>query len=367
MPATITIGLMSGTSTDGVDGVMAQFAPEAPPRMLACHSLPLPAALRQELLALNHPGPNELERAALAANQLADLYAQVVAAVLAQSGLGPAHIAAIGAHGQTVRHDPANGYTVQLNAPARLAEHTGIAVIADFRSRDIAAGGQGAPLVPAVHQALFSAAHPRVILNLGGIANLTVLHPQAALAGFDSGPANLLMDAWIREKQGLDFDADGAWAASGRCDAALLALLLQDPWLAQAPPKSTGRHHFNRDWLAARLAQRGAPLADADVQATLLAFTVATIAQAVRRHAPDTAEVLACGGGARNTALMQALAQALPCPLDTTARLGVDPQWVEALAFAWLAHAWGEGRPAGIPSVTGARAARVLGCCYPAR
>jgi anhydro-N-acetylmuramic acid kinase len=368
------IGLMSGTSTDGVDGVLARMPaaggpratpdPSFPIQMLASVSLPLPDALRHELLALNAPGADELARAAAAANALADRYADAVEALLAQAGLRSADVQAIGAHGQTVRHAPESGYTVQINAPARLAERTGIAVVADFRSRDVAAGGQGAPLVPAFHAACFGQGAGRVILNLGGIANLTLL--DETVRGFDTGPANMLMDAWIQRHRGEPYDRDGGWAARGRCDAALLDALLSEPWLRQPPPKSTGRDLFNLDWLQSRLDALPAIPAAVDVQATLLRFSVETIAQAVARHAPDAREVLACGGGALNGTFMRGLADALPCPLSTTERLGVPVQSVEALAFAWLAQAHLAGRTACLPAVTGARHATIAGCLYPA-
>ncbi|MGB6007101.1 anhydro-N-acetylmuramic acid kinase [Castellaniella sp.] len=387
MPSSYFIGLMSGTSTDGVDGVLAQLPDNRPIdsglrlrqdpagpldvtasaqaiTVLASASLPLPAALRQELLALNSTGPDELARAALAANTLADCYANAVAALLKQSGLQAADIRAIGAHGQTVRHAPESGYTLQINAPARLAEYTGIAVVADFRSRDVAAGGQGAPLVPAFHAALFGSGAGRVVLNLGGIANVTLLDDP--IQGFDTGPANMLMDAWIQRHQGQAYDRNGAWAAQGRCHTGLLAALLAEPWLALPPPKSTGRDLFNLAWLQARLdtlSERPTPV---DVQATLLRFSVETIAQAVRRHASGVRAILACGGGALNPVFMQALSQALPCPLGTTADHGVPVQSVEALAFAWLAQAHVLGLPACLPAVTGARHATIAGCLYPA-
>lgn len=356
------IGLMSGTSTDGVDGVLAQLSDTI--TVLAAASLPLPAVLRRELLALNTPGPDELARAALAANTLADCYADVVTSLLDQSGLPASSIRAIGAHGQTVRHVPESGYTLQINAPARLAEHTGIAVVADFRSRDVAAGGQGAPLVPAFHAARFGTDAGRVVLNLGGIANLTVL--DTPVRGFDTGPANMLMDAWVQEHQHQAYDHDGAWAAQGRCDDGLLAALLSEPWLALPPPKSTGRDLFNLAWLQAHLDALPVRPSPVDVQATLLRFSVDTIAQAVRRHAAGTREILACGGGALNPVFMQALDRALPGCMTTTAAFGVPVQCVEALAFAWLAQAHVLGQAACLPAVTGARHATIAGCLYPA-
>jgi len=359
------IGLMSGTSTDGVDGVLAEFD-ESAIRIAATASLPLPEALRGELLALNAAGPNELARAAHAANGLADHYAQAVGQLLAASGLAPGQVRAIGAHGQTVRHCPQDGYTLQINAPARLAERAGIAVVADFRSRDVAAGGQGAPLVPAFHAAWFGHRPDCVVLNLGGIANLTLLGDP--VRGFDTGPANMLMDAWAQRHLEQAYDQGGAWAASGRCHEGLLARLLAEPWFGQAPPKSTGRDLFSLDWLHARLSAnpQWARLAPADVQATLLQLSVRTIAAAIARYAPHTREVLVCGGGALNAAFMAALGQALPCRLATTAEHGMPVQAVEALAFAWLARAHVHGHAACLPAVTGAKHATIAGCLYPA-
>ncbi|WP_416233213.1 anhydro-N-acetylmuramic acid kinase [Castellaniella sp.] len=390
------IGLMSGTSTDGVDGVLVRAddahpvsaAPSDAPgyalTLMAEASLPLPDGLRQQLLTLNTSGPDELVRSALAANALADCYAQVVHTLLDETGLRAADVRAIGAHGQTVRHKPQAGYTIQINAPARLAEHTGIAVVADFRSRDVAAGGQGAPLVPAFHAACFGLDSGRVILNLGGIANVTLL--DGGVRGFDTGPANMLMDAWAQLHLGLPYDREGRWAASGRCHAGLLAALLAEPWLALPPPKSTGRDLFNLDWLHTRLdayqtspaaadRPRGstaayhppvAPISAGDIQATLLQLTVQTICEAVHQYAPTAREVLACGGGALNPVLMDALAGALPCRLSTTADYGIPVQSVEALAFAWLAQAHVQGQATCLPAVTGASHASVAGCLYPA-
>lgn len=368
MVSDLYIGLMSGTSTDGVDAVLADFG-SARPEILGAVSLPMPDQLRTDILALNLPGPNELHRAALTANALARLYASATQQLLAQSSLTPSSIQAIGAHGQTVRHDPEAGYTVQLNAPALLAELTGINVIADFRSRDIAAGGQGAPLVPVVHHALFSNGQTRAILNLGGIANLTLLDAAGGIRGFDTGPANVLMDIWCQEKTGAPYDADGIWAASGAVNTALLASLLSgEPWLALAPPKSTGRHLFNREWLAQRLTgvDPDQHIANQDVQATLQAFTIRTVVDALGRHGGAVQELLVCGGGALNSQLMQGLRDALPYPVRPTSELGLPVQQVEALAFAWLAWAYVQGRPAGLPEVTGARKATLLGCRYPA-
>lgn len=362
------IGLMSGTSTDGVDAVLADFSGAGQPLIMSSASLPMPQALRTELLDLNSPGHNELARAANASVQLANLYARACHQVLDTAGVAPTQVCAIGAHGQTVRHDPAAGFSIQLNAPARLAELTGIDVIADFRSRDIAAGGQGAPLVPAFHQAMFQCGYPRIVLNLGGIANITVLDPAQPLCGFDTGPANALLDLWCHEKTGRLYDEDGRWAGSGHSHPALLAALFDsEPWFRLPPPKSTGRDLFNRDWLMKRLAPfEQAGLADNDVQATLQSLTALSIEKAVSAQGTDAREMLVCGGGALNSNLMQELEQRLQITVRPTSALGVPVQSVEALAFAWLARAYTLGQPAGIPSVTGAHAPTVLGARYPA-
>ncbi|NYT66583.1 anhydro-N-acetylmuramic acid kinase [Alcaligenaceae bacterium] len=368
MSSALYIGLMSGTSTDGVDAVLADFS-ATPPQLLGSVSLAMPDQLRADILALNTPGTNELHRAALTANALAQLYASATQQLLQLHGLPASAIHAIGAHGQTVRHAPDAGYTVQLNAPALLAELTGINVIADFRSRDIAAGGQGAPLVPVVHHALFSNGQARAILNLGGIANVTVLGTDGSIRGFDTGPANVLMDIWCQENTSAPYDIDGAWAASGTVNTQLLTTLLsKEPWLTLEPPKSTGRHLFNREWLAHRLAIADPKnqMAPQDIQATLLTFTIQTIVDALQQHGGPVQELVVCGGGALNSRLMQGLSHSLPYPVRPTSELGLPVQLVEALAFAWLAWAHDQGRPAGLPDVTGARHATLLGCKYPA-
>lgn len=363
------IGLMSGTSADGVDAVLARFQASQPPACLAAVSVPMPDALRHEILALNLPGADELHRSMLAANALADLYADAVGAVLRAAHTPAAEVMALGAHGQTVRHRPELGYTVQLNAPARLAERTGIRVVSDFRSRDVAAGGQGAPLVPAFHAALFAAAQPRAILNLGGIANVTALSPGAPVTGWDTGPANVLLDLWASRHLGASYDENGRWAASGTSDHALLAYLIDsEPWLAQPPPKSTGRDLFNAAWLDERLAawtrQHGAR-DPADIQATLLALTVHTVADAVRKWMVAPEALYVAGGGARNAALMAGLKTALGISVVPTDELGVPAQDVEAFAFAWLAYAHMAGLTGSLPDVTGASAPRVLGSLTP--
>ena len=367
---------MSGTSLDGVDGVLLECgaAPSAF-KVHAAASTELPDALRQSLLSLNQSGPDELHRAAVAASQLAELYAEVVAQLLQRSGLAAAQIRAIGAHGQTVRHRPPKGgepwpYTLQINQPAQLAERTGINVVADFRSRDIAAGGQGAPLVPAFHQRLFGRAGQSVlVLNLGGMANITALPANGAVYGLDSGPGNVLLDLWCQRHTGAWFDRDGAWAASGREQPELLAHLLAEPYFLQRGIKSTGRDLFHAGWLDERL--RGfAGLPPADVQATLACLTARSVALAVQGIAWGGAgpqQVWVCGGGSRNAQLMRLLAAELPqAQVQASDEAGWPAQWVEAAAFAWLALQTLEGKPGNLPSVTGARGARVLGAIYPA-
>lgn len=362
------IGLMSGTSVDGVDGVLVRLGESQAPRVLASASLPMPENLRRELLALNVSGNDELARGALAANALARLYAQAVSALLQDAAADATDVIAIGAHGQTLRHRPDSGYTVQLNAPALLAELTGIDVVADFRSRDVAAGGQGAPLVPPFHAANFGAPHGRAVLNLGGIANVTLLVPGQPVRGFDTGPANVFLDAWCQRHLGQPYDADGRWAATGQVVAPLLEqLIASEPWFALPAPKSTGRDLFNLQWLDDRLAAFDGPKpAPQDVQATLQRLTARTVANAIDAAAAGTQDVFVCGGGARNAGLMQELAYCLQRPVQPTDALGVPAQQVEALAFAWLAQAFVQRRPAGHPAVTGARGPRILGALYPA-
>jgi anhydro-N-acetylmuramic acid kinase len=358
------IGLMSGTSVDGVDAVLAEFAGR--PRSIAAAHEPFPAALRDELNALQHAGENELHRAALAGNALMDCCAAAALAALGGAGAALDQVAAIGVHGQTVRHRPELGYTLQLANAARLAEATGITVVADFRSRDVAAGGQGAPLTPGLHAALFAAPdRHRAVINLGGIANITDLPPHGELRGFDTGPANTLLDAWCERHTGAPFDRDGAWAATGRIVPALLAALASDRYFAAAPPKSTGRDRFNLAWLDRHLAALHPPAQPADVQRTLLALTAGTVADAIAAHCSDATEVLLCGGGAHNALLRSALEAALaPRRVTTTAEFGIPVNHVEALAFAWLAREALAGRPASLPAVTGARGARILGAIY---
>ena len=369
MPGTF-IGLMSGTSLDGIDAVIVRFdhdggTPGLALDLVHSHYQPFQPQLRDALLALNDAGHDELHRAAISANQLAHAYAAAIRTLLAQAGLGARDIAAIGCHGQTVRHRPDAGYTTQLVNAALLAELTGITVICDFRSRDIAAGGQGAPLVPAFHLHAFgSPQEHRVVVNIGGIANITDLPKGGIAAGFDCGPGNALMDEWITANLGRAYDDNGGWAASGSILPKLLDALLAHEFFASKPPKSTGRETFNLAWV--RRALSGDEAA-ADVQATLLALTADRIAQGVEQHCAGAQAVFVCGGGAHNSALMTRLAALMPDKrVANTSAIGVDADWVEALAFAWLARQTLLREPGNVASVTGARGPRILGAIYPA-
>jgi anhydro-N-acetylmuramic acid kinase len=361
--ADLYIGLMSGTSLDGVDAVLADFSVR-PPRVRASAHHRFPASLRAELLALQSPGHDEIARAAVAGNVLALAYAAAVEAVLLASGADQSVVQAIGCHGQTVRHHPERGFTSQIGNPALLAERTAIRVVADFRSRDVAAGGQGAPLAPAFHAEVFLDRHEnRAVLNLGGIANVTRLAPDAAITGFDTGPGNCLMDLWCAQHTGAAFDDGGKWAAGGRVLPHLLARMQEDPYFSLAPPKSTGRDLFNDAWVSARIKAGDEAQS---VQATLLELTARSICDSIGRHLPGTQRVIACGGGTKNLTLMTRLRELLdPMPLESSDRHGVDPQLVEAVAFAWLARQSVRGLPGNLPAVTGALGPRVLGAVYP--
>lgn len=365
------IGLMSGTSMDGVDGVLAEIqAGGTALRVLGHSHAPFSAALRTELLALNQPGDNELHRAALAGNALAQACAERVEALLAAHGIPRESVVALGAHGQTVRHRPGEfdgrGYTLQLLNGALLAELCGIDVVCDFRSRDVAAQGQGAPLVPAFHAALFArAGEATAALNLGGIANITLLGADGSVTGFDCGPANALLDAWCERHTGRPYDDAGRWAATGHVDEALLARWLAEPFFSKLPPKSTGRDLFDAGWLTRDVPPGHRP---EDIQATLAELTVRPIAADLQRHAPATRQLWVCGGGAFNAHLMRRLAALLPAVrIAPTSEAGIDVMHVEAAAFAWLAQAFHEKRPGNRKEVTGALGPRVLGALHPAR
>lgn len=363
------IGLMSGTSLDGIDAVLVEFN-ETLPRLIAAETTPFEPALRADLLSLCLPGANEIERMGRADRALGQAFASATLQLLQKAGLPAAAIAAIGSHGQTIRHRPNSdlAFTLQIGDPGTIAEMTGVTTIADFRRRDIAAGGQGAPLVPAFHRSVFGGDRNRVILNIGGMANITALPAdrEMAVLGFDTGPGNTLLDSWIAHTRQLAFDRDGAWASSGKVDQGLLDGMLADPYFSQPPPKSTGREHFNLDWLLHHLAQRSDLNAE-DVQATLAELTATSIVGALAQLPFAAHEVFVCGGGAYNRDLMLRLERLLhPRLLGHTGQLGIAPEWVEAAAFAWLARETLAGRPGNEPAVTGAKRACILGGIYPA-
>ncbi len=362
------IGLMSGTSMDAMDAVLVDLGSSFP---LQKHqvSIPLPETLRKSLFALCQDGPNEITRLAKADIQVAEISAQAVSILLKEASVSASDIQAIGSHGQTIRHLPEVGNTLQIGSPSHIAELTGILTVADFRRRDMAAGGQGAPLVPAFHEAVFR--HPeksRVILNIGGIANISIL-PTAKhipVSGFDTGPGNALMDYWNQKHQGTRYDLNGNWAASGSVDHALLHDCLSNAYFSRQPPKSTGREHFNAEWLNSFLGKHSG-LAPADIQATLMELTAKSIAADIQRYAADCQELFVCGGGAYNSALLERIAFHLPdISVSSTRSLGLAAEWVESIAFAWLARQTIHGLPGNLPSVTNAKGQRILGGIYPA-
>jgi len=364
------IGLMSGTSADGVDAVCVQFGDE-PSVVIRSHCYQrYPEPLRMRLLALMTPGSDEIDRMGALEVELAEIFAAISTEARKAAGLAVSAIRAIGSHGQTLRHRPSGPYafTLQVGDPARIAERTGIPTIADFRRRDMAAGGQGAPLVPAFHQWLFQhETQTRAIINIGGIANVTLIPGKTTggpVLGFDTGPGNALLDAWIRDQTGAAQDTDGRYAAQGLVHQGLLTILRQDPYFAVPPPKSTGREHFTLSWLKDRLKQLPQPVSAVDVQATLTHLTAITLTDAIAPFSPD--EVFLCGGGTANPVLTGTLAQVSRKPIKTTSDLGLNPQLVEPVAFAWLARQTVLGRPGNTPSATGARHSVILGALYPA-
>lgn len=365
------IGLMSGTSMDAVDAALVELNDDSPV-LRGSVGLPLPAELRRELLDLHRNRNNALEKLARLDVEMGRLFAATVHALLYKTGIDASRVTAIGSHGQTVYHQPSGPYptSMQIGDPNLIAELTGITTIADFRRRDIGAGGQGAPLVPAFHGAVFrSAGKERVILNIGGIANITLLPADQghAVSGFDTGPGNALMDGWALEHLGTPRDEDGHWAASGTVNNHLLTALLDDPYFSLPPPKSTGREHFNLDWLREAMGNAGMKnLPPQDVQATLCELTATSITQSISDFAPRARQILICGGGVHNKALFQRIvALNNTREIAPTTAFGIDPDWVEAMAFAWLAKRTLEGKPGNLPSVTGARREVVLGGIYP--
>jgi anhydro-N-acetylmuramic acid kinase len=362
------LGLISGTSADGIDAALVRFD-GGHAQLVFGRTYPWQPDLRTRLVELGQQSAKlTLDDIGELDVRIARAFADAALQALADSGTDARDVTALGSHGQTLRHRPhgPHPFTLQLGDPSTIAERTGITTVADFRRRDVAAGGHGAPLLPGLHAALLhSASEHRAVLNLGGIANLTLLPAQGEVRGFDTGPANGLMDAWCLRHRGEPFDRDGAFAGEGSVDAALLSRLLDDPWFAQPPPKSTGRDQFHLPWVASKFRGSESP---ADVQATLLALTVRTIADALRSMQPETARVIACGGGVHNRLLMASLAGALPeCRVESTAAHGIDPDHVEAMGFAWLARQTLQGLPGNVPGVTGAQGARVLGGVYAAK
>ncbi|RMH89004.1 anhydro-N-acetylmuramic acid kinase [Lysobacter pythonis] len=365
------LGLISGTSADGIDAALVRFddghgAVRA--ELVRGRTQRWEPHLRARLVALGQGGEiDSLDEFGQLDVRVGHAFAEAARALLTEAGIDARQVRAIGSHGQTVRHRPALAppFTLQIGDGNAIAEASGIATVADFRRRDLAAGGQGAPLLPALHAALLaSPEEDRAVLNLGGIANLTLLPVAGTVRGFDTGPANALMDAWCQRHTGAEYDAGGAFALRGRPDAALLSRLLAEPWFAEPPPKSTGREHFHLDWLGRHL---GGEETATDVQATLLTLTARSVADALRANQPATRRLLVCGGGVHNPALMAALAAALPgTVVESTAERGVDPDYVEAMGFAWLARQTLRGLPGNLPAVTGARGLRVLGAIYPA-
>jgi anhydro-N-acetylmuramic acid kinase len=361
------IGLMSGTSVDGIDAALVSIPLNGQLTLLASHQHPFPAALRDAIQALMQPGPNEIERAGELDVQMGRLFAEAAHALLAKSGVSASSIRAIGSHGQTIRHRPRAAYPFsrQIGNPSVVAEETGITTVADFRARDLAAGGQGAPLVPAFHQWFFrEPGINRAIVNIGGIANITWLPAadSSAVLGFDTGPGNTLLDQWITRHRNEPYDRDGNWAASGRAQDDLLARLMADDYFAKAPPKSTGREHFNLAWLEQQFVGQLAP---EDIQATLAELTAASIAQDIKSLPKKIDEIYVCGGGHHNRHLLARLRALLPgMPVASTETIGLDPDWVEAAAFAWLAHQTLAGHAGNLPSVTGARHPVLLGGIY---
>ena len=363
------IGLMSGTSMDAIDAVLVDFT-NGTPTLIQTLSHPIPDELRSECHALCQPGDNEIDRMGKADSLLADEFADAALQLLSKTRITTDAITAIGSHGQTIRHRPVDNipFTLQIGDANRIAEKTGITTVADFRRRDMAAGGQGAPLVPAFHAALLrEAGHARVILNIGGIANITILpaDPEVAVTGFDTGPGNVLMDIWVQKHTQEFFDENGQWAASGEVNKGLLNQLLSDEYFGLLPPKTTGRETFNLVWLEQQLSTYEKELTAEDIQATLCELTAISISLAIRNHCPDAEEVIVCGGGTRNGLLMQRLqAHLKPAEVKITDDFGLPADWVEATAFAWLARETLAHRPGNLPAVTGAHHPVILGGIY---
>ena len=365
--ADIYIGLMSGTSLDAIDVAAVSFEPAFV--LHASHTTEIPATLKAQIIQLTLPGNNEIDLMGQVHHALGGLFAHAVNKLIKDNSLPLARITAIGSHGQTIRHRPEFGFTLQIGDASLIAEKTGITTVADFRSRDMAAGGQGAPLVPAFHEALFrSEVEDRILLNIGGMANLTFLpaDPASPIQGFDTGPGNILLDSWIQQHTDKNYDEDGNWAASGTCQPDLLASLLSLPYFTEPPPKSTGREQFNLEWLQTHIDKQACNYSAEDIQATLLELTAITCCQSIQEHISSSGfSLYICGGGSHNTALVNRIAEQLnPHKVSNTLELGLPADWVESAAFAWLAYRCIKQESGNLPSVTGAHAPRILGAIY---
>lgn len=360
------IGLMSGTSLDAVDAVLVDF--KNAPQIIGSLNYPISPALRGRILELCHPGQDDLNKLGRADHELGQLFASSVEALLQHANVTPDKVRAIGSHGQTVRHHPDMGFTLQLGDANIICEKTGIDTVSDFRRRDLAAGGQGAPLVPAFHEALFrNAQSDRVILNIGGMANISLLPKDLVenTSGHDTGPGNVLMDAWVQKIQQQPCDINGQWAATGNINPGLLVELLSDAYFQQPPPKSTGRERFNLPWLEQHLLRH--QVSAVDVQTTLTEFTARSIANDILASGLDAGELLLCGGGANNTYLVSRIQSHLPqWRVQPTESIGIEGDWLEAVAFAWLAKNCIDRTPGNLPTVTGAKGRRILGAIYQA-
>ena len=360
------IGLMSGTSLDGMDAVLVNFGEKSQDIKIMGHSYaPYEDKLKIALLRLHSPSTNELEESLLLGNTVSKKAFEAIEALLKKTNIPSKDIRAIGFHGQTVRHQPHKGFTLQIANPALLAELSNINVVADFRSRDVAASGQGAPLVAAFHHAIFSHSITyRAILNIGGIANVTLLNPKAPVLGFDTGPGNILLDHWSKTHRNQAFDENGAWAREGKIIETLLGKFFLDVYFKKTAPKSTGRDHFNEAWLNKHLKKS---FSTQDIQRTLLELTALSIAKAINSYDTNMTEIYLCGGGASNTFLVERLKVLMPkIKMQPTDLLGIPSQYVEATAFAWLAKQMLFSKPGNLPDVTGARGLRILGALYPA-
>lgn len=366
------IGLMSGTSMDGIDAALVEFNNQQI-KLIGSYSQPVPQALKKQLqlLSLNSPEAN-LDMLGEADTHLGIIFANAVQNLLDKTGYKAQQITAIGSHGQTIRHRPdlKNSFSMQIGDANRISYLSGITTVADFRRKDMAAGGEGAPLAPAFHQQVFHAENEnRAILNIGGISNITFLpaNKKHHCFGFDTGPGNMLMDAWIQQQQNKDYDENGLWAASNSADASLVNQLMQDAFILTTPPKSTGREHYHLDWLNQQLEKTNSHLKAGRIQASLCQFTCDSIIYAIEKHLPEIDTLIICGGGVHNTNLMNLLTEKLTAArLTSSEEYGIHPDWVEAIAFAWLARQTLNQQAGNLPAVTGATQALVLGAIYPA-